>query len=374
MLNSICNLKKQLNMICSAILSNRFDLDTVLQLTSYYDVILEIIKKIYGREIVTKAEIFFDSDILNRCLSLKDKYWDKFAKNLINNKNFHNSYFNEILNCIDDVKYIHCDVELSQKDFFELINIFLKTINQGELFDKLYKSGSIYQFKNLDNDSLGFTIYNPLNNKNLIFIEDEPFNISSLVTTIHELGHCFDIDNLKANSKDYNKYCCLSVYSEVIARLFERLLLKFLLKENIYYNEARSSYIYFLLNNKALMTQANWISSLNDERLLDLLYTDDDYKLSDEFVDRKDIDKKTIKLLKQLDHINIKDSFCYTYGDILSMFLCDDIEKNGFSLDILKDFMNNRTNLFDENYILESGFSPYEYVKLYNNEIQFIKK
>jgi len=108
--------------------------------------------------------------------------------------------------------------------------------------------------------------------------------------------------------------------------------------------------------------------------LLDLLYTDDDYKLSDEFVDRKDIDKKTIKLLKQLDHINIKDSFCYTYGDILSMFLCDDIEKNGFSLDILKDFMNNRTNLFDENYILESGFSPYEYVKLYNNEIQFIKK
>ena len=75
-----------------------------------------------------------------------------------------------------------------------------------------------------------------------------------------------------------------------------------------------------------------------------------------------------------MDHVNIKDTYSYAYGDIISMFLCDDIEKNGFSLDILKDFMNNRTNLFDENYILESGFSPYEYVKLYNNEIQFIKK
>lgn len=56
------------------------------------------------------------------------------------------------------------------------------------------------------------------------------------------------------------------------------------------------------------------------------------------------------------------------------MFLCEEIEKNGFSLEILKDFMKNRFRLFDEKYFLESGYSPYKYAQLYNKEIKLLKK
>ena len=129
----------------------------------------------------------------------------------------------------------------------------------------------------------------------------------------------------------------------------------------------------FEMDNRDLLTYAFYISTLSDDRLLYILNMKDEYNISDEF-DGKDIGDNNLDIIKGLNHVNIKDAYSYVYGDILSMFLAEDIERDGFSLKTLKEFMNNRINSFDENYILESGYTPYEYVKLYDKELQLIKK
>lgn len=371
-LDSISNIKKQFNVICSAIISDRFDIDTKVLLFDYYDYLVELLEKKYNHEIITSVDCF-DEDYYKSLICRSDKYYKKFVNNFIKNKSFHNYYLSEILDGIEDCNdVVDSKLNLSKSEFLELANMFMKSINQESLFNKLYNSGSLCFDDYIDDDTLGFTLFNSLNNKFELHIRDNNYTLDDLVTMCHEFGHCCEFDNYSDCNKDYAKYSYLSIYGEVISKLFERLLLRFLLKEKIYVDKSRAKFLEFEMDNRDFLVKSLYISTLSDERLSYIFNLSEDYNISDEFLSIKDCDD--FYILKGLDHVNIKDTYSYAYGDIISMFLCDDIEKNGFSLDILKDFMNNRTNLFDENYILESGFSPYEYVKLYNNEIQFIKK
>lgn len=367
-------LKKEFNITCNAIISNRFDLDTKVILFDYYDSLIDILEKNSKHEIITSVDFIFDENYYDLLEERSNYYWKKFINNFIKNKEFHNSFFYELLNNLDEEVIVDDnEIKLSYKEFIDILNLFMNSINQGELFNKVYKSGSIYFSENLYDDSMGFTLFNPLNKNSCIFVENSKFNINSLITSCHEFGHCFDLDNFNLSSKVYNKYFFISLYGEVISKLFERLFLRFLLREGIYKDSVKSHFMGFEMDNRDLLTYAFYISTLSDDRLLYILNMKDEYNISDEF-DGKDIGDNNLDIIKGLNHVNIKDAYSYVYGDILSMFLAEDIERDGFSLKTLKEFMNNRINSFDENYILESGYTPYEYVKLCDKELQLIKK
>lgn len=372
-LDSISNIKKQFNTICSAIISDRFDIDTKVLLFDYYDYLVELLEKKYNHEIITSVDCF-DEDYYKSLICRSDKYYKKFVNNFIKNKEFHNYYLSEILDGIEDYNdFVGSNLNLSKTDFLELVSMFMKSINQEALFNKLYNTGSLCFDDYIADDTLGFTLFNSLNNKFELHIRDNNYNIDDLVTMCHEFGHCFEFDNFHNCNKDYAKYSYLSIYGEVISKLFERLLLRFLLKENIYVNESRAKFLEFEMDNRDFLIKALYISTLSDERLSYIFNLSDDYNLSDEFLYLKN-DCDDYNILKGLDHVNIKDSYSYAYGDIISMFLCEEIEKNGFSIDIFNDFMKNRFNLFDEKYFLELGYSPNEYIKLHKNELKLLKK
>jgi len=72
--------------------------------------------------------------------------------------------------------------------------------------------------------------------------------------------------------------------------------------------------------------------------------------------------------------IDLQESFTYAYGDIISMFLKDSIDKYGFSNDLVFEFMKERRNLFREGFFRENGMGPDNYLDLYKKELKLLKK
>jgi hypothetical protein len=64
----------------------------------------------------------------------------------------------------------------------------------------------------------------------------------------------------------------------------------------------------------------------------------------------------------------------YAYGDILSMFLKEAVLAEGLESVTFQRFMKTRALEFNDDYIIEEGFTPDKYSLLYEKEVQLVKK
>ena len=77
-----------------------------------------------------------------------------------------------------------------------------------------------------------------------------------------------------------------------------------------------------------------------------------------------------------LNHPNfdIQGDYKYAYGDILSLFLAKSIEEEGLSSPEFKKFLEHSCEMFDEDYILKSGYSADKYLKEHQKQLTIFKK
>lgn len=309
-------------------------------------------------------------------------YTDKLIKNFLDNKTFHKNYFCEVLPDIEeeianmsiiDTKDDFC---FTRKDFFDILYQFMKSINQEELFDSLYKSNSIYStIHGQDVGNIGFTLFNPINGKKDIFIKNIEYSFFDMNTIVHEIGHCYDLNKFKGDVSKYNKYFYTSLYGEVISRLFERLLLKYLKDNNIALESVRKKEFDFIFLNHEILLQAFILSILNKDFIKKDKYLDCDSSEIVEMVRNYFIDEDFIKkFIEGIISFDLSEIYNYAYGDIISLFLFDEVKKYGLNNEMIDYFFTKRHELFNEDYLRECGYGPANYVKLYRKNYKHLKK
>lgn len=197
-----------------------------------------------------------------------------------------------------------------------------------------------------------------------------------MFTLTHETGHIYDFECLLSEGKNSEmvNYVYLSLFGEVMSKLFERLFLEYLITNNIYRNIAIDKLIDMEIFNHSRLINGLILSLIRSEDLyLDgyesLSNTEIINKVRDYFVD----DDFLIDHLSLYD-LNLSEDVSYAYGDIISMKLKEVFKNSGFNSSEFKYFMKHRTKIFNPFYIRELSISADDYYDSYVDELNLIKK
>ena len=353
----------------------------IFTLTNYIGNLYKAIYDIDGKiDNFNKRKIYGNKKNQKRFIKKLDIYNNKLLDNFIINKEFHSSYIGEILTGVEkEISTIDeiCEVddEIDEIKFIEILHDFMKEINQEIILDKLLKTKSIYSPKSNGSSNLGYTSYNPETKKVDLFIRNFNYDLRHLHTLIHELGHCYDFNMLDKNCEKYNNYYYISIYNEVISRLFERLFLNYLIKNNIMKTAAKYQLYEFEIINHNFLLQSYLITLLDDIELKkrkDLIVSTN--SLKKELKKYIEDEESIISIINDKIDLDIGQTLSYTYGDILSLLLFESIKNNKIDGKNMEEFMKYRTNIFNEKQIIEQGYIPKDYLNQYKKEIQLIKK
>ena len=173
----------------------------------------------------------------------------------------------------------------------------------------------------------GMTLYNPVTGESDILLNGFNYNVDSMFTLAHEMGHVYDGFRIfdDKDSERFLHYNFRSTYLEVISRLFERLFLDYLIKNNICREAALDKMVDMEINNHDYLVSAYTMSLLDDELLKYDRYHSLKPREIVSYVKDYFNDLETIKRLFPDKYIRLDEEVNYTYGDIMSMFLKDGV-------------------------------------------------
>ncbi len=315
---------------------------------------------------------------------LLSDYECELISDYLKHKSFHTSIIDKIIketeDYLDDLELSEEDYKklygniLGEKKFKEIFMEFLKKYKLDGLFEKLVKRRNIYITQENDNNTKGFSLYNPLNDEGRIFISKFNYNMDSMFTLAHEMGHIYDYKMLEKNQRKRNKFMYVTFYAEVISILFERLFLNYLFKNNIYVDEARILFDRSTDNKNDFLLTTYILNLLDDEIFLSGKY----HYMSGKEVYRciknnfKGIGAK--EFLSDFEYFDVSENFTYVYGDIISLILQDIVERYGLENDVVKEFFEERYKSFDESFFERNNITPEEYIKRYKRDFNLMKK
>ena len=185
----------------------------------------------------------------------------------------------------------------------------------------------------------------------------------------------YDLEHFNGTIKEYNQYFYISFFGEVIPRLMERLLHRFLLRNRIIVESAKDSFVNFEDLNHDYLLKGYILSLLDSKTLLSHEFCECDSEDLIRTIKKYFLEGANLRdYVEEIQHYDLSDTYTYLYGDILSLFLCDEIEKNGMNNELMEYFMRHRTEPFQEEMLTKNGLEPSSYVKLYKKEVNLIKK
>lgn len=315
---------------------------------------------------------------------LKDqnkKSFDEFLDSFISNKTFH---YNLILNTIElyqkQVLWMYNYVtknedKISINDIYEILFEFMKTLKLDDLFDKLVQEKDISLVKKICNEksTYGTIIYNPINESTNIVLRKRKDNTDLMFSLVHEIGHLYDLKNMKKDSLNFIKYSNQSIYLESMSKTFRRLLYRYLLKNNIITNSTTNNMVGFYMDNEAWLARLLFFTLLNKDELKQI----DKIKINLNQLSERTKDSKLnfeyIKhMLKYTRSIDLVGSAMYGYGGILSLYLADEIENNGIDGNFIQDFFEERYKCFDNNFFEKNDINTTSFIKKTNNELKLV--
>ena len=371
---------------CLKCLNEEKERDVRFALYNYIQNLLRVLREIGSNYTMRKSDIFKDLKMYQKFQKQEKLYKKMFNDNFCFYKDFFADYLNDILvrteplfyKYIEDNEYSLENDELSEKEFLDIFCDFCNKLGIGYLFDNVV-DGKILSFdrKITDGNYLGLMIHNPLNGKSHILVDDFSYNIDSMFTLAHEMGHVYDVSffDSKLNISKYNDYMYKSLNVEVLSKLFEKLLLDYLIDNNIKKNVVIDKLI------DGFIVEHDYIYSLYVLSLLDDRYIDSDRYLDIskdrllDLVSKYFEDKKEVyDTIKNNDFLLI-DNAVYAYGEIISLFLEDDVRDCSLSNSFLfNKFMDERFLEFSYNFMESNGFFPSKYQELYEKRLKLIKK
>ncbi len=330
---------------------------------------------------INSNEVFRNKRIQNSCIRKVNVFADGLTRNFVLNKGFHQDFLGEILPEVEKELYSIYEVPLlpddilTEKEFFDILYMFLSYYNLDSEFHDFYNNGHVFSTISPVEYYSGYALYNPISMDSDIFITDFKYSFSRMNTLVHEFGHAMDINRLTGGVIEYNNYFYNSIYGEVFSRLMERLLHQYCLNNGIFTDQVRDSYIEFEDVNHDLLLQSYILSLLDDQFIYSYGYMECDSNVVLRKVKKYFTDENAVReFLEESFGIPLSEALNYAYGDIISMFLADEVQRYGLSNELVNYFLQNRVSFFSEDYMRECGFGPQNYVELYKKEIELIKK
>lgn len=308
---------------------------------------------------------------------LKCIYNSLFTNKFISEQNFHRKYLGEIFNTVSvalPYLYDYDDVIFTKGDFKSIIYDFLKSIGQDNKFNKLISSEKLDIIKFDQSINVGgVTLYNPVDNKYLMGIEQFDYSLYNLLVLVHECGHISDFIQASDSMtpKELENYLLNSPYREVNSLLYEKMFFKYLVESKICMEDITNLFYdkQFRFNDHLLST---FLYSYLDSKYL----IDDKYKFlsSDELcseLSKKLIMNDSTKEFVSSYDFSLFDDCCYSYGNIISSFLHDNILEEGrMDSSLMKKFMNIRSGNFDRRFIEDNNLSVDKFSKVYTKELK----
>lgn len=371
---------------CFNLLKDEKMRDARFALYNYIQNLLGVLRDIGSNYYMRKSDVFKDMKSYQK-FNKQDKLYRKiFNDSFCFYKDFHADYLNDILvrteplfyRYIDNSEYSMKSDKFTEEDFIDIFHDFCYKIGIGYLFNYMM-DGKILNFDRgrSDGDYLGLMTHNPLNGKSHILVDHFSYNMDSMFTLAHEMGHVYDVScfNSKLNVSQYNDYMYKSLNVEVLSKLFEKLLLDFLIENNIKKDVAIDKLI------DSFIVEHDYLFSLYVLSLLDDRYIDSDRyldiskeRLFDLVSKYFENDVEVYETIKNNDFL-LMDDAVYAYGGIISLFLEEYVKENGLNnSDLFNKFMEERFLDFSDDFIESNGFSPSKYQELYEKKLKLIKK
>lgn len=297
-------------------------------------------------------------------------------------KKFHNEYLGEIIdNTADDLDTIvgipesDQDGKLDKDDFYCIFYDFLKELDLEKIFDDFIKDGKLFERSNT-NEYVGMTLINPITCEVDLICPNFDYSLYDMFTLAHEFGHVYDLGLLRdANlSSEIFNYGYVSMYGEVISRLFEKLFINYLEKKQIMPEVTRDIHINSLFENRDSIVAAQLLSNFSNKELRNESFkdytTDDIYHMIAEEYEDPDF----VKYFLSYHKLDLGEDATYAYGEVLSIFLMDSINNEGMDSPLFQKFLKERTKVFTPKLIEKSHLEPKIYQKLFQREIDTCKK
>ncbi len=330
-------------------------------LYSYYSFIN--IYNIYSYKKYDK-EIKLDKYLLNECQeiikNLSNSRKEEFIKTKSSHTNFSLEIIDNMLDCLNEVKHLRSSW-IGKNNFYQIFN----QINEQEDNEQ-----RIFYMKQINPKTFGSTILNFQNNKSYILLSTPyKYELNSLFTIYHELGHVKDFENISINKSSFDMYTyqMKSFYVEVLSMKKEKEAIEYLIKHDIKKDIATSYLNKYYLDIFSFLNQMLILSLFDDNKIdndMYLGYTKKDIK---NFLDQIGIVNKNNLFLDKFD---LDDEVIYSYGGVLAIYLSY-LEKNDYQRykENLSNFLNLQTEQFSPNHLEKLGTNINELGKIVKHEM-----
>ncbi len=326
-------------------------------------------------------ENYLGAKEFNRFCSRRISYERKWFQKFLKDKKFHEIYLRNILiGQEEDIEELSdfsfpSDPPISRKKLVEILYAFFEDMGFVDLFDQYYRQQHIFAIgKNQKGNNVGYLEFNPVSKSGEIFVRNFKNDVSTLKIIAHEMGHVVD-HTFDQDVPSFNQQVFASFYGEVLSRLFEKRMEHFLLLNNILPSSTKDAIVSSAIIHHSDVLEALIFSLMSKDCLRHYEYFSWDVDTFKKKMKRHFLDSFNYKQsLRKIQSADITNVYRYAYGDIISMFLLEEIEKNGVSGDLFDYFMERRCDLFDQKFMFEGGFEPEEYIRMYQDEIKLVKK
>ena len=321
------------------------------------------------RDRLTLFIYFFDYDYRT------NQYDLEMANGFIKDLDYHRFLLKEVSSALSVNDFSEAEIVLSDEEFVEIIKGFMNTLGLDDLVGEFLENRRIIDYRRLYNDiPLGFCLHNNVDDESFICIKNFKNTISCMNTLVHELGHVYDAKEFFPSLESKNDYFYLSLYSEIIPYTFERLLVYYLIHNNIYVEEAQKvleminykTYSYSLLSYIFSLSDSNFLSSHISATIRGL-------EISKDIKKKINYDSEMQSFLDNNPSFNLRSDCIYAYGYILSLFFSEEILKSK-SLDCFQHIFQRRDEVFDISLMDEMYVNPVSFKMLTQKEKQLLKK
>ena len=327
--------------------------------------------------------VFGNSKNRHNFLRRIDIYEVQMLDHFILNKDFHRNFMLDSLTIVEDEMRLIPEGDfaektiLSEDEFYDIFLGFMKSIHLEELFLKFVQENRIYSVNYQPNDKMkGFTIFNPITKETDSFVGDFNFDISSMLTLAHEFGHAYDLSLFHQDVPVYNQYFYQSFFNEAIPKMFELLFIQYLVQNHIMMEEAKDLKFETSVIHQDFMLSAYMLSLLPDSLIKHSSYK----SLSiEEFVRNVkpyflNDDGLIEGFVRDSPPFDLLEIFKYSYGSILALFLKKSVLEFGYSDGLFGDFLQNRAQMFSEQFFRDWEIDSTHFEKLYKKEMEILKK
>ena len=312
-----------------------------------------------------------------------DSLFDKLDENFVKYKKFHYDFFGEITDINNEnledlvgLAYSDGSTDIGQEEFYEMFFEFLKEYGLEDRFDRFISSRRIFNKPlSLENGYFGSVLHNPLNYESSIMFCGFEYNINYLLTLAHEFGHTYDLGNIKGNNAGARnlEYSYSSPYGEVISSMFEKLFYDYLFKKKYRLEQLTDQAIDHVFANKEHVLSMYMLTLLDDDTIWE-----GPGDVSSDVILSQDLshfeDEEQVKFIVENCTFDTWKDQAYAYGDVLSTILKENVKEEGLDSELMRTFMSERTKLFRPEFIVDNGFSPSAYQKIYTRDVERLKK